>query len=330
MALGAFTDGLRRVAAAPLLFLGVYTVSVSVALPLALVLRDAGATRSGPNTITTFHAGSPAASWAAFRAETTGIARTVGPGGLTTIVTNPGHLASDRPPHTVPAGLAAACAAVWTFLAGGVLDRLARQRRVGNTGFLAAGRHHFWPLARLAVLAGTTYWFLFGVLAPRVFTVFAAPTRGQTIDPDTALVRFALYGLFGAGGAAVGLILDYARVRAVVEDRRSVIGALRAALRFVRRRPAAVAGLWLLNTALLALVLTGCALVTPVATGVGATPWGPFPAGQICVAARLFTTLAAWASQTAYFQSQLAHPTYVARDRQQRPEPSEPISGRPA
>ena len=42
--------------------------------------------------------------------------------------------------------------------------------------------------------------------------------------------------------ALVSLVADFAKVRAVVEDRRSMLGALGASLRFIRRRPFRVAG----------------------------------------------------------------------------------------
>ena len=56
-----------------------------------------------------------------------------------------------------------------------------------------------------------------------------------------------LYALFGAVLVAVNVIFDYAKIRMVVEDRRSAIGALGAALRFIARQPGAVVGLYLLN-----------------------------------------------------------------------------------
>ena len=93
-----------------------------------------------------------------------------------------------------------------------------------------------------------------------------------------------------------------------------MIGALVAALRFVARRPAAVAGLWLLNMALLALLLAGCSLPASLRDGrrtVGAIS----SSDRFYAAAHLVATLVAWGSQTAYFQDQLAHPTYVARAR---------------
>ena len=175
---------------------------------------------------------------------------------------------------------------LWTFLAGGALDRLARQRWMGGAGFLAAGRRHFWPLTRLALLAGALYWLLFGVLRP---WLFGDPPGASATGPGNGAYAdaawLALNGLFAAGRAGIGLVVDYARVRAVVEDRRSAIGALLAALRFMVRRPAPVAGLWVLNAALLALILAGCSLVAPAAMGVGRM--GPFLVGQLYIAAHL-------------------------------------------
>ena len=158
------------------------------------------------------------------------------------------------------------------------------------------------------------YWLLLGVVDP---WLFSGPPGASARDPASGAgadaFPFVLQGLFVAGRAGIGLLVDYARVRAVVEDRRSMIGALVAALRFVARRPAAVAGLWLLNMVLLALLLAGCSLLASFAMDVGRS--GPFLVGQVYAAAHLVATLVAWGSQTAYFQGQLAHPTYVARAR---------------
>lgn len=364
MALGAFLDGIRRVAAAPLLFLGVYAVTAAASLPAALALRgpggmetsgaetssaDTGGTEAGSadaEAVAALFSGLPAGGCAAFSVEAAGVARTVGPlaadWGAVAVVdidakrdgavdavpdaaadtgAPAGTVAEERlagiPFPAVPglpagavAGLAVSVA-VWTFLAGGTLDRLARQR-ADEGAFLAACRRHFWPLARLALLAGVLYWLLFGMPPPGFAAATARdPAAGFAADP----AAFALHALLAAVAAAAGLLFDYARVRTVVEDRRSVVGALLAAFRFARRRPAAVSVLWLANTALLALVLTGCALTAPAARAAAPPTWAPLLAGQFVVAGRLLTTLVAWASQTAYFQSQLAHPTYVARAR---------------
>ena len=60
-----------------------------------------------------------------------------------------------------------------------------------------------------------------------------------------------LYAVFGALLVPVSIIFDYAKVRAVVEDRRSMIGAVAAGARFARRNAGAVAALY---------ALTGCAV----------------------------------------------------------------------
>ena len=301
MALDAFIDGIRRVAAAPLLLLLLYGLAVAVALVTGSPASGAGAT--GIESVRTSGTGT-----------LVGVTHAVGPdpSGLAVVVAFR-SLIRGWPPAGA-AGLALAGMVLWIFLAGGAVDRLARQRGMGSAGFLAACRHHFWPLARLALLAGTMYWLLFGVLDP---WLFSTPPGASTHDSGSGAyadaVRLALHGLLGAGRAAVGLVVDYARVRAVVEDRRSAIGALLAALRFMARRPAPVAGLWGLNLVLLALVLAGCSLAAPAAMGFGRI--GPFLVAQLYTAAHLLAMLVAWASQTAYFQGQLAHLTYVARSR---------------
>ena len=110
-----------------------------------------------------------------------------------------------------------------------------------------------------------------------------------------------LYAAFVLAIAAVNLWFDYAKVRLVVEDRRSVFGALTAAVRFVRRTAPTVMALYLLDAALFGGVLAayaGLASLTPGAT----STWMAFVIGQLYVAARLWVKLVFWASATALFQ----------------------------
>ena len=297
----AFIDGIRRVAAAPLLFLLLYSLALAAALAIGSLTPEVGTT--GVESVRTTGDGAPIGITHAVGSDPSGFAVVAAFSSLARRVPQPGTGA-----------LALAGMLCWTFLAGGVLDRLARQRWMGGAGFLAACRHHFWPLTRLALLAGALYWLLFGVLRPLLSSDAAgasATDAGSGASTDAAWL--AINGLFAAGRAGIGFVVDYARVRTVVEDRRSAIGALLAALRFMARRPAPVAGLWVLNALLLVLILAGCSLVAPAAMDVGRM--GPFLVGQLYTAAHLLAMLVAWASQTAYFQGQLAHPTYVARAR---------------
>ena len=319
MALGAFLDGIRRVAAAPLLLCLMYGVTLAAALAMGSLTSSVGSI--GVESVSTTGGGLVGVTDETQPPPVTPEIVTTTGGGLVgvthavdfsgfAVVVALGSLIRGWPPAGA-VGLAFAAMALWTFLAGGALERLARQQGMGSRAFLAACRHHFWPLIRLALLAGALQWLLLGALQPWLFG--NPPGASAPVPAGNAYLWLALHGLLGAGRAAIGLVVDYARVRAVVEDRRSAIGALLAALRFMARRPAAIAVLWLLNAVLLAVLLAGCSLLAPIAMGAGRV--GPFLVGQTHAAAHLLATLVAWASQTAYFQNQLAHPTYVARAR---------------
>ena len=311
MAFVAFIGGLRRVAAAPSLLLGAYGVALAVILGMQLVPDGGGAAQPRP---------------AAAAGALAGMPHTFGPGlvGFAAVLSTLADLYATRPLGAA-AGMAVAGVAAWTFLAGGILDRLARQQGTGGSAFLATCRHHFWPLARLAALAGTMYWFLLGGLYPWLLgDLFGSPARVPTVPAGGPALRSTLQVMFLAGLAGVGLLVDYARVRAVVEDRRSMVGALLAAFRFVRRRPGAVAGLWLMNAALAAATLAAWTLAAPGPGAVSPAMRAAFLGGQLCIAAQLCAQLVAWGSQTAYFQDQLAHATYVARARVARSEPERP------
>ena len=119
--------------------------------------------------------------------------------------------------------------------------------------------------------------------------------------------------MFGVLVAAATMLFDYAKVRAVVEDRRSMLGAIRAAAGFIGRNPAAAIALFLINFAVFAIVLAIYAAAAPGARGAGLTMWLGVVMGQIYVLARLWIKLTFWASETALFQGRLGHAGYVAR-----------------
>ncbi len=123
----------------------------------------------------------------------------------------------------------------------------------------------------------------------------------------------ALYVVFGVLLAASAMVFDYAKVRAVVEDRRSMLSALGAALGFIRRNAAAAIALFAANFALFVAVIGLYALVAPGAGGAGASMWIGFAIGQLYILGRLWVKLVFWASETALFQSRLAHAGYIAR-----------------
>ena len=327
----AFLDGLRRAASAPMLVVGVWVGTLATALPLGLLLFLGIASDLGPSaTAGAVAEGWDEMWWIEFRADANAVEGTFGPWviGFAAALFNLSNLLDGQAP-----GAAVLPAVVWFLawivLAGGVLDRLARQRPIGSAAFFSACGGFVWRFARLGVIAAIAYGVLFLWFRPWLFgDVYESLTHDVTVERTWALTRFGLYGIFGALLAAVDLVFDYTRVRAVVEDRRSMVGALLATLRFMRRHALGVTGLWLLNGTLLAVTVALYAVAVP---GAGAPVWGAFLIGQLYVAARVFARLAAYASQVSYFQSRLAHATYVARPEPRWPDsPSGEAIGPPA
>jgi hypothetical protein len=202
---------------------------------------------------------------------------------------------------------------IWTFLSGGIVDRYARQRATRSAGFFAAAGANFWRLLRLALIAGAVYWFLFGYLHPVLFdTAYGRLTRDMASERPAFAWRLALYAAFGTLLLAANIAFDYARIRLVVEDRRSVVGALLASCSFLRRHARRAGALYTLN-ALTFLILIGVWAST--APGVGGAGWSLLAGvvwSQIYVVARLTLKLQFLASQTALFQASLAHAAYTA------------------
>jgi hypothetical protein len=178
----------------------------------------------------------------------------------------------------------------WMFLSGGILDRLARNRPVGAAQFFAACGVYFARFLRLGVVIGAVYYALFQGLHPYV-------------DGTAAHAAFlAVLGL-------VTLVGDFAKVRAVVEDRRSMLSALGAAVRFARRRPVRTAGLYALNVLAAVLFLLLWRRVDPSSS---APAWLAFMLTHLYLALRILARLAFMASEVVFFQSELAHAGYTA------------------
>jgi hypothetical protein len=171
----------------------------------------------------------------------------------------------------------------WAFAYGGVIDRYARNRPTRAHGFFAACGGHFLPLVRLAILPLLVAWGLM-ILEPGVVAASAVVL-------------------------AVDVVMQFARVRLVVEDRRSALGALLAGIRFIRRNFVSVAILWMIYG------------VLHVAVGVAANwltispdhPWIQRAINEAFFALSLWqATLFPSATAVALFESRLAHAGYTA------------------
>ena len=325
MIINAWREGWKRVAAAPAIAVGVLLLTLACAAPLALAMRSMLQAHLGRSLMAIEAAeGVNYDWWQEFSAQASGLGTTFGPAiiGFAATLDNVSSVLDGQGEILPVAAALALYLAGWTFVSGGILDRYARQRRTRTYGFFAASGVYFVRFLRLAVIAGVFYWWMFDFIHYWLFDVwYVRLTRDVSVERNVFAVRGAMYALFGALLLFGNLIFDYAKIRAVVEDRRSMLGALMAAIRFVANRPARTFGLYALNGIVLAALLALWAVLAPGAGGAGASIWIGFIAGQLYLIARLLLKLQFLASQTSLFQASLAHASYTAA-----PEPVWPDS----
>jgi hypothetical protein len=325
---GALREGVRRVLRAPAIVAGVWVLTVLVSLPLALGLRSMIADHLGSSL-----AADEAASgvnydwWQEFSDQATGVGVTFKPTiiGFGAVLDNmSAFLDAERRPAVIAAA-AGAYILLWLFFAGGIIDRYARDRATRASGFFAACGVFFFRFLRLAIVMGIVYGFLFGYMHSWLFDhLYVRMTRDVNVERTAFFARAVLYLVFGILLAGCNLIFDYTKVRAVVEDRRSMLGAILAAVRFVQRNYGAAVALYLADLALFLLVVGAYAVVAPGAGRAGWIAWAGFAVGQAYIVGRLIVKLIFWASETALFQGRLAHAGYVAAPA--RPWPDSPAA----
>jgi len=314
--LAAFTDGWRRVLRAPAILLGVFLVTLLVALPAGRAVEESIAGSLGQSLDAAAMArGVDSDWWARFGDSATGLDRTFTRSviGFAAVLDNLSRFLDNGGLPVAMIGLAAAYLTVWLFLVGGVLDRYARMRPTRSRAFFGACGTYFFRFLRLALVGAAGYWVLFGLVHGWLFEdLYGRATRDLTVERTAFALRAALYAVFLALLGFWNVVMDYAKIRTVVEDRFSMLGAVLAGWRFVVRHPMKTCGLYLLNAVAFLAVVLLYAVAAPGAAGAGALAWWAFVVGQVYVLARLAVKLAFYASQTALFQRSLAHLAYTA------------------
>lgn len=333
--IAAFRDGYSRVWRAPMIVVGLFIFQLVLAVPLMFALR----------TMLVGHLGESLAAdrafasvnrdwWEEFRQQAVGLGVTFVPSiiGFGAVLKNLSDLVDNRALPPIMTGVLAATIVLWIFLSGGILDRFARNRPTRAHGFFAACGVFFFRFARLGVVAFGLYWLLFARLHPFLFeTVYTRLVLNVTVERTGFLIRLGLYVLFGILLVFINLILDYTKVRIVVEDRRSVLAALLTAWRFVRRRLGRTIGLYALNALVFLLIVLIYAVVAPGVATTRLTMWLAFLGAQLYLVARLIIRLQFASSQIALFQGELAHADYVSAPLPVWPDSpaAEAISGEP-
>ncbi len=307
---------MRRVNGAPVVLVCSFAVTVLTALPFSMIMRGTLRTHLGSSLAADQAArGVNHHWWTEFTAQAEGLGTTFQTTiiGFAAVLDNLSTLADagSRPPPILWAG--AGYLLLWLFLAGGILDRYARMRPTRSHEFFTACGVYFVRFLRLAPIIALTYYVLFAYVHPFLLSdVYGELTRNVTTERTAFLWRAALYMVFGAVLVLANAVFDYAKVRAVVEDRRSMIGAVASGWRFVRRNLAGVAALYFLSVLLFVGVLIVYALLAPGADSSGAGMVLGFVISQAYILSRLWVRLVFFASETSLFQGRLAHAGYVA------------------
>lgn len=321
----ALKAGITRVNLAPTILACVLLVTLVASVPFALALRDALAAHLGNSMLAEQAAGGANTQWwYEFLAHTGRLGRTFRPSiiGFAAVLDNISAFADGNARPAPLLWLGAGYLLLWLFLTGGVLDRYARARPTRSYEFFTACGVYFVRFLRLAPFMALAYYALFAVVHPMLFEdAYGALIRDMTVEQTAFFIRLALYAVFGAALVAVNITFDYAKVRAVVEDRRSMIGAIIAGARFARRNAASVTALYGLTGFLFVALLVIYAIVAPDAGSSPARAWIGVAIGQLYLLGRLWIRLVFLASETALFQGRLAHAGYIASAPVARPEP---------
>jgi hypothetical protein len=321
----ALRDGVRRVNRAPVLLASAFMVTLLVAMPFSIVMRGSlhaflGSSMAADQAA----AGANDQWWTEFTAQAGALGKTFETSivGFAAALDNLSALMDGETRPSPILWLGGCYLLLWLFLSGGIIDRYARGRATRAYEFFAACGVYFGRFLRLALVMAVTYYVLFAYVHPFLLgNLYGELTRDVTVERTAFFLRVSLYAVFGLLLVLANLVFDYTKVRAVVEDRRSMIGALAAGMRFVRRSFAPIVSLYVLNGLMFACVLGLYALLAPGADSHGIGMWLGFVIGQIYLLARLWVRLVFLASETSLFQGRLAHATYVASPPIPRPEP---------
>jgi hypothetical protein len=302
-------DGIRRVVSAPSLLVAVWALTTAISLPLTLSIRRDIVGSLGRSLAADSASRGMNYDWMQeFAAQATGIATTFRPTivGFSAVLDNISAYVDNVQRPSAVAAASAVYVLAWIFLSGGIISRYARDRAAAVPGFFSACRTFFLRFLRLAVITAVVYGLLFGALHPWLFTtLYPRLTAGVQLERDAFAIRAGLYLVFVLTLAAANIVFDYAKVRAVIEDRRSMVFAVLASCRFIRNNPAGAIGVYLLDVVLFAAALGAYALLAPPGGGIGVMTWAAFVIGQGYIAARLCVRLIFWASETTLVMATL-------------------------
>ena len=302
--------GLRLVLHTPSLLAWVYFTTLVVALPLTLGMKHLlQGSFEGSLVEENMSQGFDLSWYEEFAAGSSGLGKTFGPRvvGILPVLGNLERLLDGKLHQVDPAvaGVGILMVLAWSLLLGGILSRFAHEAEPhSRSGFLSRGGLFFWRFLRLAVISGLLYWGIFRGIGQPLHGWIESATRDTTVERTVLIYTVLAYALVALLFLMTQLVLDYARVCVVVEQRRSVLAALFRALDFVKEQWRTVLSLFLL---LLVATLLWFLAYAWLAPGPNQSTWTSvllaFSLGQAYLVGRWILKLWFLASQTRLFVS---------------------------
>ncbi len=305
------TSGLGRVLKFPSLIFWVYMSSLVLGIPLAASIAETLKESIGSSLVhETLRQRFDLDWYGEFHFNHKGLAESFGPSvlGVLPTLTHLEKLLDGKilqgHPSIVLTGIIFLL--VWAFLAGGILDRLARCDELHlRSRFFSCGGEYFFRLVRLLTLSLLLYWAFFRWLVNPIHTWLERATRDVTAEGTVLFYTSLIYFLVGLTLLFMSMMLDYAKIAMVVECRHSVLLSFVRGLRFLLSHPTQSIALYLVLWLVGILLFILYSLVAP---GAGQSTWisilVAFSLGQIYLVARMTLKLWFLASQTVLFQSE--------------------------
>jgi hypothetical protein len=202
-----------------------------------------------------------------------------------------------------------------SILAGGVLTRFkAPELKYSLGDFFRHTGHYAWRLLRLLVIGLICYWIVFKLLNEMLGQRVSRWTGNWADDRSVFCARLAVSLLVVLGLGFVNLVMDYARVRLVLEEGTGAIQAFLASLGFSLARFRRAIGVYIVPSfcglALLGLYVllfpwrfinatigSGAHIRVPLALA------GLFAVQQVVIFGRYWFRVATWASEWSYYSS---------------------------
>lgn len=194
------------------------------------------------------------------------------------------------------------------FLAGGFIGIYAKDYPSTFTEFLMDGARYFGKFFRLALVALIVYYLFYVFIVDGINSFIQSTTQAEAsevVPYRYYLVRNVLVLFFFS---LLAMVFDYARVRMVVDDRTSSLGAFVAGIRFAFGNFANAYGLYLILTLMGFLLIVLYALLEST---IAQNSYWPlvllFVVQQAYVLLRLWLKANYYAGQTRLYQALTTH-----------------------